>query len=78
MHTSVENRFEQWLARVGALLEQNYCVTLNDVGWAPDELKKFWEQGDEAGEFVEWFALKYDLEPYSQYVDDRPASATQH
>ena len=33
----------------------------------PEELIAFWEDGDSASEFVEWFGLKYDLDPISQY-----------
>ncbi len=66
IHGSKEE-FQLWCARVDALMKHEYVVGLVDVGWTPDDLRKFWQRDETANEFVEWFALKYDLDPYTPY-----------
>jgi hypothetical protein len=61
--TKYEDSFQLWCARVDAFLKYNYVVNIADVGWTHEELRKFWERDEEAEEFVEWFGLKYDLDP---------------
>lgn len=42
-----------------------YLITLEDAGFSEEELRIHWEDKEAPYSFVEWFALKYDLDPKS-------------
>lgn len=50
-----------WLAEVDRLMKRDWCIDIADAGISAGDLARYWQNGAEPFEFVEWFAEKYDL-----------------
>jgi len=48
-------------------LKDVYVITINDAGIDDEFLKTHWEMKQSPYEFVEWFGIKYDLDPKSAF-----------
>ena len=57
--------FQDWRTAVDDRLLDVYLISLDDAGIGDDDLAPHWESNQPPYEFVEWFALKYDLDPKS-------------
>jgi hypothetical protein len=44
-------------------LKDIYLITIDDAGIDDEMLASHWQMKQTAYEFVEWYALKYDLDP---------------
>jgi hypothetical protein len=60
-----EMSFAKWRTHVNDRFKNIYLVTLVDIGMDDEDLKSHWKDKEAPYEFVEWFALKYDLDPKS-------------
>jgi hypothetical protein len=56
---------KRWRGAVNLRLRSIYLITIDDAGIDDELLESHWEMKRPAYEFVEWFAIKYDLEPKS-------------
>jgi hypothetical protein len=59
--------FANWRHAVDHRLKAVYLITLDDAGISDEYLKPHWESKEAPNNFVEWFALKYDLDPKSAF-----------
>lgn len=50
-----------WLAEVDRVMKRDWYLDSNGAGWSPEDVLRYWSYGDRPEEFVEWFAVKYDL-----------------
>jgi hypothetical protein len=57
--------FAKWRQAVSARLKDVYLITIADAGIDEQDLKSHWETKEPPYNYVEWFALKYDLDPKS-------------
>jgi hypothetical protein len=57
--------FSDWRRVVDEKLVADYGITIEDSGVDDDYLKTHWEMRQSPYEFVEWFGIKYDLDPVS-------------
>ena len=62
-----ELSFPKWRCAVDRRLEDVYVITINDVGIDDDMLHSHWQMKQSPYEFVEWFGVKYDLDPKSAF-----------
>jgi hypothetical protein len=62
------NLYRVWRAAVDKRLHQIYCITIEDAGIDEDYLMNHWRSNEPPFEFVDWFAIKYDLDPISSLV----------
>jgi hypothetical protein len=53
---------------VDARLQQIYCIPIVDAGIEEKFLTDHWRSNEAPFEFVEWFAIKYDLDPMPFFV----------
>jgi hypothetical protein len=53
--------FDLWSKRVDDLLRLEYSITLNDAGLDHGELERHYDPERAPGDFVQWFANKFDL-----------------
>ena len=53
--------FLAWKAITDSVMKKNYGIDTNDAGVEDERLRDHWSTGQTPAEFVEWFALKYDL-----------------
>jgi hypothetical protein len=58
-----EMSFRKWRNAVDRRLKDTYLVTINDAGIDDELLASHWQTKESPYEFVEWFAIKYDLDP---------------
>ena len=58
---SLFHSFMPWRAEVNQLLLRNYFVDLNMAGIDDGYLLVHYEMSQMPADFVEWFAVKYDL-----------------
>lgn len=58
-----EITFRKWRSAVGRRLEDIYLITINDAGIDEEMLSSHWKMKQSPYEFVEWYAIKYDLDP---------------
>ena len=58
--------FDNWLQDVIRLFQQDYCLSLADIGAEHTNYLVAYEQGISATEYVATFARKYDL----THIDD--------
>lgn len=59
----VTNRlFEHcWIAEVDRVLRRDWRISAVDAGLSKEDLKGYWVAGSSPADFVDWFAVKYDL-----------------
>lgn len=55
--------FGDWRAAVDRRLFEVYGITIDDAGIEHQQLSNHWEENEPPNDFVEWFGLKYDLDP---------------
>lgn len=60
-----EPTFAKWREAVNARLRNVYMITIEDAGIDEQDLKSHWATKESPYNYVEWFALKYDLDPRS-------------
>ena len=58
-----EISFAKWRRAVNRRLKDVYVITINDAGIDDERLFSHWQMKQLPYEFVEWFAIKYDLDP---------------
>jgi hypothetical protein len=58
-----EISFSGWRLAVNLRLKDIYLITIDDAGIDDEMLTSHWQMKQSAYEFVEWFAIKYDLDP---------------
>jgi hypothetical protein len=64
MEVSTKSRsYRDWRGAVDARLHQIYCITIADAGIDEKYLIDRWQSNEAPFDFVEWFAIKYDLDP---------------
>jgi hypothetical protein len=61
-----ELSFAIWRGVVDRRLKDVYLIDIDDAGIDDERLTSHWEMKQPPYEFVEWFAIKYDLDPKSQ------------
>jgi hypothetical protein len=57
--------FQEWRNIVDQRLTDVYLIGLDDAGIDDNYLTPHWETKESPWNFVEWYALKYDLDPKS-------------
>ena len=57
--------FAKWRSVVNRRLKEIYAITIDDAGMDDGFLTSHWEMKQSPNEFVEWFGIKYDLDPKS-------------
>jgi hypothetical protein len=60
-----EINFSDWRHEVDERLAAEYGITIEDAGVDDDYLKPHWEMKQSPYEFIEWYGIKYDLDPVS-------------
>jgi hypothetical protein len=69
MEVSTKSRsYRDWRGAVDARLLQIYCITIADAGIDEKYLIDHWQSNEAPFEFVEWFGIKYDLDPMPSFV----------
>jgi hypothetical protein len=61
----VGSSFTERRSAVDRRIKEIYAITIDDAGIADDHLKSHWQTEQSPNEFVEWFGMKFDLEPLS-------------
>ena len=59
--------FAKWCEAVNHRLQNVYMITIEDAGIDEADLKSHWETEESPYDYVEWFALKYDLDSKAAY-----------
>lgn len=67
--------FNDWKQRVEQELICNYGINFVDIGFEETQLANYFQTWPKSTEFVEWFALKFDLDRLPP--NPRPSSAPQ-
>jgi hypothetical protein len=62
-----EISFAKWRVAANRRLKDIYAISINDAGIDGEILKSHWEMKQSPYEFVEWFGIKYDLDPVSVF-----------
>jgi hypothetical protein len=62
-----ELSFAKWRSAVNRRLKDVYLVTIDDAGIDDEGLSSHWQMKQPPYEFVEWYAIKYDLDPKSAF-----------
>ena len=55
--------FQKWRDVADRRLKDIYLIDFDDAGVDDNYLASHWEAKQSPYEFVEWYALKYDLDP---------------
>ncbi|MBR1123281.1 hypothetical protein JQ628_17270 [Bradyrhizobium lablabi] len=58
-----EISFPRWRNAVDRRLKDIYVITIDDAGIDDEMLNSHWRMKQSPYKFVEWFGLKYDLDP---------------
>jgi hypothetical protein len=58
-----EISFPKWRSTVNRRLKEIYLITIDDAGIDDERLVSHWQMKQSPYEFVEWYAIKYDLDP---------------
>lgn len=53
----------RWRNAVNRRLKDIYLITIDDAGIDDEMLTAHWQMKQSPYEFVEWYAIKYDLDP---------------
>ncbi|MGE5564821.1 MAG: hypothetical protein ACM3YN_01505 [Parcubacteria group bacterium] len=61
------DHFTVWKQEADTELRLRWAIGLNDAGISDEELRKHFQDGVHALDFVEWFARKYDLTDFSEF-----------
>lgn len=67
VHQSTELPFDAWRAAVDRQLFKIYGITIADADIEHERLSSHWEMHQSPNDFVDWFGLKYDLDPKSAF-----------
>ena len=59
--------FPKWRRVVDQRLSDIYLITIEDAGIDDERLRSHWQMKQAPFEFVEWFAIKYDLDPKTAF-----------
>ncbi len=59
--------FVNWRSVVNRRLKDIYLIDIDDAGIDDERLTSHWEMKQAPYEFVEWFTIKYDLDPKSVF-----------
>jgi hypothetical protein len=62
-----EISFSDWRREVDEKFAADYGITIEDSGIDDDYLKPHWEMKQSPYEFIEWYGIKYDLDPISAH-----------
>ena len=62
-----EISFARWRGAVNLRLKEIYVITIDDAGIDDELLTSHWRMKQSPYEFVEWFGIKYDLDPKSVF-----------
>jgi hypothetical protein len=60
--------YREWRKAVDERLNEIYCITIEDAGFAEEYLVSPWQSNERPFEFVEWFGNKFDLDPLPSYT----------
>lgn len=60
-----EMSFQEWRDAADRRLKDIYLIDFNDAGVDDGYLISHWEDKQSPWDFVEWYAIKYDLDPKS-------------
>lgn len=69
MNDLKEQSFLEYWNEVETALKKGYALSSLDAGMEPEEIAVAQESGWQPGEFVKWFAGKYDLTPVGGTID---------
>jgi hypothetical protein len=58
-----EISFARWRGAVNRRLKEIYVITIDDAGMDDELLTAHWQMKQSPYEFVEWWGIKYDLDP---------------
>ena len=59
--------FEKWRQQANRELKTRYSIDFCDAGLTEKDLRSYFESFEAPEEFVEWFAIKYDLNSMKEY-----------
>lgn len=59
--------FDAWVRHVNELLVREYFISTADAGLSESQMQKYFGLDMEPPEFVQWFAVKYDLESFRYF-----------
>jgi len=62
-----EISFPRWRNAVDRRLKALYVITIDDGGIDDEMLRSHWQMKQSPYEFVEWFGIKYDLDPKNAF-----------
>jgi len=62
-----ELSFPKWRRAIDQRLGEVYIITIDDAGIDDDMLLSHWQMKQPPYEFVEWYGVKYDLDPKTSY-----------
>jgi hypothetical protein len=62
-----EVSFAKWRSAVNRRLKDVYVITIDDAGIDDERLSSHWQMKQSPYDFVEWLAIKYDLDPKSAF-----------
>lgn len=62
-----EMSYAEWRNTVDQKLKDVYLISLDDAGVDDEYLTPHWKSKQAPYDFVEWYTLKYDLEPKSAF-----------
>jgi hypothetical protein len=63
-----DKSYRGWRDAVDARFRQIYCITIVNAGIDERYLIDHWQSNEAPFEFVEWFGIKYDLDPIPSLV----------
>lgn len=59
--------FANWCEVVNQRLQNVYMITIADAGIEKSDLATRWQAKESPYDYVEWLALKFDLDPISSF-----------
>lgn len=62
-----EISFPRWRRIVNQRLKDVYVIGIDDAGIDNEMLTSHWQTKQSPYEFVEWYGIKYDLDPKSAF-----------
>lgn len=73
MISAPDNEFDDWKADVDRVMTRRFLIDTASAGLDEARLQEFFESGQSASDFVEWYGEKYDLVEYTM-ADFMPRS----
>ena len=55
-----------WRLTADAIMKAQHSISLCDAGLSEDDIVRYFKGEPDARRFVEWFAMKYDLDSVSE------------